>query len=75
MAVVAGVLLHHVDQELAQRDRSVLGTAPGDVEAWRVGDELLGEGNLITPRCPCLGDNGGVRYCAVEVAACSGAEE
>jgi hypothetical protein len=41
--VVAGVLLDHVHQQLAQRDRVTFGVAAEEVEVVTLG-ELLGEG-------------------------------
>ncbi len=53
MTVVTGVLLDHVDQELAQRDR-LTGTVVSDEVEVGVARELLGEGDLIPPRGPRL---------------------
>ncbi len=51
--VVAGVLLDHVHEPLAQRDRLTLAVAAGEAEVVAAG-ELLGEGDLLAPRRPRL---------------------
>src|SRR6266571_1138633 len=60
VAVVPGVLLHHVHHYLAQRDRSLPGIVPDDVEIGRLGHEPIRERDLGPPHVPCLGDNLGV---------------
>ena len=49
MAVVAGVLLDHVDQKLPQRNGFARAVSSNEAEV-RLTRELLGEGNFITPR-------------------------
>jgi hypothetical protein len=49
MPVMAGVLLDHVNEQLAQRDRLTLRVAAGEAEVMIAG-ELLGEGDLLAPR-------------------------
>ena len=63
VAVVAGVLLEDVDQDLPQF-RAVLA---GDVQIGCVGNELLREVDLGTPVVPGFLDNGGIGHGAVEV--------
>ena len=55
---MAGVLLHHVQHHLAQRDgRAVLhGAAAGEV--GRAGHEPLREGDLLAPGAPGVGPRG-----------------
>ena len=65
--VVAGVLLDHVHQQFAQRDRLPLGVA-ADVAEIVVARELLSEGDLLAPRRPRLGDHGRVSGRTVEVS-------
>ena len=67
VAVVAGVLLDHVHQELTQRHRLALGVLADEVEVV-VGDELIGEGYFRAPGRPGLVDGRLVGDGAVEVA-------
>jgi ABC-2 type transporter len=62
MAVVPGVLLHHVHQHPAQRHRPAPGIRdlPDDIEVGRRGHEPLRERNVGPPHVPCLRDNLGV---------------
>src|SRR5215475_8519098 len=55
--VVAGVLLDHVHEQLAQRDRLTLGVVADEAEVVVPG-ELLGEGDLLAPGRPRLPDHG-----------------
>src|SRR4051812_3823889 len=54
--VVPGVLLHHVHEQLPQRDRLPAPVAAGDAEVARRVDVPLGEGALLPPRLPGVGD-------------------
>jgi hypothetical protein len=56
VSVVAGVLLDHVHQQLAQRDRITFGVAAGEIEVV-VARELRSEGDLLAPRRPRLLDH------------------
>jgi len=67
MAVVAGVLLDHVDQELPQRDRLPRAVAPDEAEVGVTG-ELLREGDLVTPCSPGFVDDRLIGHGTVEVA-------
>src|SRR5262249_31583469 len=64
--VVAGVLLDHVDDQLAQRDRLTLGVVADETEVV-VARELLSEGDLLAPRRPRLLNHGRVMGGPVEV--------
>ena len=66
MAVVAGVLLDHVDQELPQRDRLPGAVTPDEAEIG-VTSELLGEGDLVVPCSPGILNNRLIGHGAVEV--------
>ena len=67
MAVVAGVLLDHVNQELPQRDR-LPGAVPPDEAEVGVTGELLGEGDLVVPCSPGFVDNRLIGHGTVEVS-------
>jgi hypothetical protein len=67
VAVVPGVLLDHVHDELAQRDRIAAAVVADEVEVVVV-DELVGEGDLLAPGRPRLLDDLVVGDGAVEVA-------
>ena len=67
MAVVAGILLDHVDQELPQRHRLAGAVAPDEAELG-VTDELLGEGHFVVPCSPGVVDDRLIGHGAVEVA-------
>jgi DNA-binding CsgD family transcriptional regulator len=75
---VAGVLLDHSDQHLAQRHRpsaaamQVRGIVAGDVETRRLGHEPRGEVHLRTPRVPGLRDHPRVGNRAIEVTVTVG---
>ena len=58
--VVTGVLLDHVHEQLAQRDRLPLGVVADEIEVV-VARELLGEGDLLAPRRPRLLQRAGQR--------------
>ena len=64
--VMAGVLLDHVQEQLAQRDRITFGVAANEAQVVIV-RELLGEGNLLAPCRPRLRDHGRVGDRPVEV--------
>src|SRR5215469_18717494 len=68
---VPGVLLDHVQHDLAQFDRAAifraLVVAAADVEILGLLDELLGEGNLLAPVLPRLPDHFGIAHRAVEL--------
>ena len=66
MAVVAGVLLDHVNQKLPQGDGLTRAISSNEAEIGLVG-ELLGKGNLVTPCGPRLIDNGLIGHGTVEV--------
>src|SRR5690242_6374658 len=65
--VVAGVLLDHVDEQLAQRDRLTLGVVADEIEVV-VAREPLGECDLLPPRRPRLVGHRRVGDRPVEVA-------
>ena len=67
MAVVAGVLLDHVNQELPQRDWFARAVPSNEAEVG-LASELLGKGNLVTPCGPRLIDNGLIGHGTVEIA-------
>jgi hypothetical protein len=56
MAVVAGILLDHVDQEFPQRYWFAGAVAPHEAEVG-VTDELLGEGHFVVPCSPGFVDD------------------
>ena len=64
--VMAGVLLDHVHEQLAQRDRLTLGVAADEAEVV-VAREPLSEGDLLAPRRPRLLDHSRVSDRPVEV--------
>jgi hypothetical protein len=66
VAVVTGVLLDHVGEQLAQRDRVALAILADEAEIMVAG-ELLGEGDFLAPRCPRFFDHGRVGDGTVEV--------
>ena len=71
---VAGVLLDHPDQHLAERHRAaaaavlIVRIVGGDVEAGRLGHEPLGELHLRTPCLPCLRDHLRVGNSTIEIS-------
>src|SRR5437763_16877844 len=79
---VAGVLLDHSDQHLAQRHRPsaaamlIQGIVAGDVETRRLGHEPRGEVHLPLPCVPRLRNHPGVGHSTIEIAvtAAVGAE-
>jgi hypothetical protein len=66
--VAEGVLLDHVHEQLAQRDRLTLGVAAGKAEVVAA-RELLSEGGLLAPRRPRCLDHSRVSDRPVEVGA------
>ena len=66
MAVMAGVLLDHVHQELPQRDRLTRAVSSNEAEVGLAG-ELFGKGNLLTPCGPRLIDDPLIGHGTVEV--------
>jgi hypothetical protein len=74
MTHVAGVLLDHLGQHLAQRHRVsaaamlIKGVVAGDVETGRLSHEPRGEVHLRTPCIPRLGDHLGVGNRTIESA-------
>jgi hypothetical protein len=78
MTHVAGVLLDHAQQHLAQRHRPataavlIQGIVAGDVETGRLGHEPRGELHLGTPCVPCLRYHPGVGNSTVEVTVTVG---
>ena len=66
MPVVAGVLLDHVHEQLAQRDRLTLGVLADEIEVV-IARELLSECDLRAPRRPRLLGHRRVRDRPVEV--------
>jgi hypothetical protein len=67
MAVVAGVLLDHVNEQFAQRDWFARTVAPDELEVGIAG-ELLGEGDLVVPCTPGVLDHCLIAHRTVEVA-------
>src|SRR5580700_811286 len=73
VAHVAGVLLDHSDQRLAQRHRAaaaavlIQGIVGGDVETGRPGYEPRGEVRLRAPRVPRLRDHQGIGNSTIEI--------
>jgi len=61
VAVVAGILLDHVDQEFAQGDRPP-GPVMSDEAEIGVVHELLGEGDLLAPCSPCFRHDRGIGH-------------
>jgi len=66
MAVVTGVLLDHVNQELPQGDWFARAVLSNEAEVG-FASELLGKGNLVTPCAPRLIDNSLIGHGTVEV--------
>jgi Protein of unknown function (DUF2568) len=66
MAVVAGVLLDHVNEQLPKRDWFARAVASDEAEVGLT-SELLGKGNLVTPCGPRLIDNSLIGHGTVEV--------
>ena len=66
MAVVAGVLLDHVNQQLPKRD-GLTRTVLSDEAEVGVAGELLGEGHLVTPCGPRLVDDRLISHGTVKV--------
>src|SRR6516165_7323948 len=75
---VAGVLLDHSDQHLAQRHRPpaaavlIQRIVASDVKTGRLGHEPRGEIHLGTPCVPRLRDHPGVGYRTIEVTVTVG---
>ncbi len=78
MTHVAGVLLDHSDQQLAQRHwpsaaaMLVQGIVAGDVEAGRLIHEPRGEVHLRTPCVPRLRNHLGVGNSTIEITVTVG---
>lgn len=66
MSEVAGVLLHHVHEDVAYLD-GIAVMIDGRPEVVDPGGHLLGMGHLASPRLPCVGDHVGVVDGTVEV--------
>ena len=67
MAVVAGILLDHVNEQFAQRDRFARTVAPDELEVGIAG-ELLGEGDFVVPCTPGVLHRCLIAHRTVEVA-------
>lgn len=66
MAVMAGVLLDHVNQELPQRDGLTRAVSSNEAEV-SLASELLGKGNLVTPCGPRIIDDRLIGHGTIEV--------
>jgi hypothetical protein len=59
---VPRVLLDHVDDHLAQRDRGAVPHGATDAQVVSVRDETLGEADLVSPVLPRVGHHRGIGH-------------